>query len=166
MRILTRGDTKHGVEYVTRAEAEQEIQGWKNYVTDAHCSLRCEQEDATELAGRLSAKLWECSTLRHGMFTPPEFRRICETVIRDELAIPAAFNPPPSIPTMKAEPTNAERLPGEYLAAYRRAMKAMHDVIGSIHDLPAPESESVTWGSVADMNRIASDLEAVTRYAR
>ena len=67
---------------------------------------------------------------------------------------------------MKTEPTNAERLPGEYLACYTRAMKALHDVIDAIHAMPAPESESVTWGSVADMERIAQDLESVTRYAR
>jgi hypothetical protein len=67
---------------------------------------------------------------------------------------------------MKTEPTNAERLPSEYLATYRRAMKALHDVIGSINAMPAPESESITWGSVADMGRIATDLEAVTRYTR
>ena len=62
--------------------------------------------------------------------------------------------------------TNAERLPGEYLACYNRAMKAMQAITDAIHDLPAPESESITWGSVADMDRIANDLEAVTRYAR
>jgi hypothetical protein len=67
---------------------------------------------------------------------------------------------------METEPTNAERLPGEYLACYRRAMDALHEVIDAIHYLPAPESEGITWGSVADMDRIASDLEAVTRYAR
>jgi len=67
---------------------------------------------------------------------------------------------------MKTEPTNAERLPGEYLACYRRAMKALHDVIDAINAMPIPESESVTWGSVADIARIANDLEAVTRYTR
>jgi hypothetical protein len=45
-------------------------------------------------------------------------------------------------------------------------MKAMQAITDAIHDLPAPESESITWGSVADMDRIANDLEAVTRYAR
>ena len=30
MNILTRDDTEHGVDYVTQAEAEREIQGWKN----------------------------------------------------------------------------------------------------------------------------------------
>jgi hypothetical protein len=67
---------------------------------------------------------------------------------------------------MTTEPTNAERLPGEYLAAYRRAMKALHDAIDTINAMPAPGSESVTWGSLADMGRIACDLEAVTRYTR
>jgi hypothetical protein len=74
--------------------------------------------------------------------------------------------PPLSIPTMKAEPTNAERLPGEYLATYRRAMDALHDVIDAINAMPVPGSESVTWGSVADIDRIAQDLEAVFRYTR
>ena len=74
----------------------------------------------------------------------------------------------PCLPTMPTEPTNAERLPGEYLATYRRAMKALHDVIDAIHAMPAPapEPEGVTWGSVADIDRIASDLESVTRYTR
>jgi hypothetical protein len=67
---------------------------------------------------------------------------------------------------MKKEPTNAERLPGEYLATYRRAMDALHEVIDTINAMPVPGSESVTWGSVADMGRIAQDLEAVTRYTR
>jgi hypothetical protein len=67
---------------------------------------------------------------------------------------------------MTTEPTNAERLPGEYLAAYRRAMDALHDVIDVINGMPVPESEFVTWGSVADMDRIAQDLESVTRYTR
>lgn len=29
MKILTRDDTEHGVEYVTRADAEREIEAWK-----------------------------------------------------------------------------------------------------------------------------------------
>ena len=67
---------------------------------------------------------------------------------------------------MPTEPNNAERLPGEYLACYRRAMDALHEVIDSINAMPVPESEGVTWGSVADMDRITQDLEAVTRYTR
>jgi hypothetical protein len=67
---------------------------------------------------------------------------------------------------MKTEPTNAERLPGEYLACYRRAMDALHEVIDSINAMPVPDSESVTWGSLADIDRIASELEAITRYTR
>jgi hypothetical protein len=67
---------------------------------------------------------------------------------------------------MPTEPTNAERLPGEYLACYRRAMDALHEVIDTINGMPVPESEGVTWGSVADIARIASDLEAVFRYTR
>ena len=74
--------------------------------------------------------------------------------------------PGPSLKTMTTEPTNAERLPGEYLACYRRAMDALHEVIDSINGMPVPGSEGVTWGSVADMSRIAQDLEAVTRYTR
>ena len=54
----------------------------------------------------------------------------------------------------------------QYHAAYRRAMKALEAIESAIHDMPAPESEGVTWGSVADMQRIANDLETVTRYAR
>jgi hypothetical protein len=67
---------------------------------------------------------------------------------------------------MPTEPTNAERLPGEYLATYRRAMDALHEVIDSINSMPVPGSESVTWGWLADIDRIAQDLEAVTRYTR
>ena len=67
---------------------------------------------------------------------------------------------------MKTEPNNAERLPGEYLAAYRRAMDALHEVIDAINAMPVPQSEGVTWGSLADIDRIASDLESVFRYTR
>lgn len=37
------------------------------------------------LAGLLASALWNNSTLRHGMFTPPQFRKICERVIAEEL---------------------------------------------------------------------------------
>ena len=33
------------------------------------------------LASELASALWNSSTLRHGMFTPPEFRRLCEATI-------------------------------------------------------------------------------------
>ena len=44
------------------------------------------EEPNDGLASRLASALWECSTLRHGMFTPPEFRKICERVISDFLS--------------------------------------------------------------------------------
>ena len=67
---------------------------------------------------------------------------------------------------MEKEPTNAERLPGEYLATYTRAMDALKAITDAIHDMPAPGSEGVTWGSVADMYHTAKELEAVTRPPR
>ena len=54
----------------------------------------------------------------------------------------------------------------QYQAAYRRAMNAMDDIQHAIHDLPGVESESLTWSTLADMQRIATDLEQITRYAR
>lgn len=33
------------------------------------------------IASELASALWEISNLRHGMFTPPEFRDLCETAI-------------------------------------------------------------------------------------
>ena len=54
----------------------------------------------------------------------------------------------------------------QYQAAYRRAMNALKAIDEAVHDMPAPESEGVTWGSVADMQRIATDLEAITKYTR
>ncbi len=53
MKILNRDDTEHGVEYVTRADAEKEIEGWKDYATDACCTLRCERDEARRLAKEL-----------------------------------------------------------------------------------------------------------------
>ena len=54
----------------------------------------------------------------------------------------------------------------QYQAAYRRATKALGDIMIALHDMPAPESEALTWGSVADMQRIMADLEQITRYTR
>ena len=54
----------------------------------------------------------------------------------------------------------------QYLDAYRRAMKAIKAIDAAIHGLPAPESEGVTWSSVADMQRIMTDLEQIIRYTR
>ena len=54
----------------------------------------------------------------------------------------------------------------QYQSAYRRAMAALQAIDAAIHDMPAPESDGVTWGSVADMQRIATDLENITRYTR
>ena len=54
----------------------------------------------------------------------------------------------------------------DYLAAYYRVMNAILAIQNAIHDMPAPESDGVTWGSVADMQRIATDLENITRYTR
>ena len=54
----------------------------------------------------------------------------------------------------------------QYQAAYRRALSALTVIDSDIHDMPAPESDGVNWGSVADMQRIASDLESITRYTR
>ena len=47
--------------------------------------LRAAEAEREGFPFRLSSALWNCSTLRHGMFTPPEFRRICERVITDAL---------------------------------------------------------------------------------
>ena len=54
----------------------------------------------------------------------------------------------------------------QYQAAYQRATKALGDIMIAIHDMPAPESESLTWSTLADMQRIMADLEQITRYTR
>lgn len=54
----------------------------------------------------------------------------------------------------------------QYLAAYNRAMRALDAIQDAIHDMPAPESDGVTWSSVADMQRIVHDLEQITSYTR
>jgi hypothetical protein len=40
---------------------------------------------ADELAADLANALWETSALRHGLFTPVQFRSICERVIARRL---------------------------------------------------------------------------------
>lgn len=37
------------------------------------------------LASRLAGALWNCYALRHGMFTFPDLRKICEQVIIENL---------------------------------------------------------------------------------
>lgn len=37
-------------------------------------------------ADTITSALWNCSTLRHGMFTPPEFRGICFRIISEVLS--------------------------------------------------------------------------------
>lgn len=54
----------------------------------------------------------------------------------------------------------------QYLDAYNRAMRALDAIQDAIHDMPAPESDGVTWSSVADMQRIVHDLEQITSYTR
>ena len=54
----------------------------------------------------------------------------------------------------------------QYLTAYRRALSALTVIDSDIHDMPAPESEGLTWSTLADMQRIATDLEAITKYTR
>jgi hypothetical protein len=60
--------------------------------------------------------------------------------------------------------TNQERIEAAYTANYQAAMSAMRAITESIHGMIAPESEFLKWGHVADMSRIASDLEAITEY--
>jgi hypothetical protein len=38
-----------------------------------------------ELVEYLAGSLWEWSALRHGMFTPPEFRELCERNLKEAL---------------------------------------------------------------------------------
>ena len=54
----------------------------------------------------------------------------------------------------------------QYQAAYQRATKALGDIMIAVHDMPAPESDGVTWSTLADMQRIMTDLEQITRYTR
>lgn len=63
-----------------------QIGAWMGDGTPCFITKGAEGYDA--LASRLAARLWECSTLRHGMFTPPEFRRLCQDLILEELVNP------------------------------------------------------------------------------
>ena len=49
-----------------------------------------------------------------------------------------------------------------YFTAYARAMDALRKIESALHDMPAPEGDTVvTWGHVGDMNRIAVELEDI-----
>ena len=50
-----------------------------------------------------------------------------------------------------------------YLSKYNRAMAALKAIEEAIHELPAPDSEGLTWGNVGDMGRIAEQLEEITK---
>lgn len=52
-------------------------------------------QNHADLAKGLANRLWEMSTLRHGLFTPAEFRQICESVIAGYLSNDQVTNPTP-----------------------------------------------------------------------
>ena len=54
----------------------------------------------------------------------------------------------------------------EYLAAQIRAINALEAIQSAINDMPAPDSKMVIWADVADLQRIATDLEQITRDTR
>ena len=69
--------------------------GWdesdpKEIVAAARAPLEAER---AALPRKLAAALWEVSTLRHGLFTPPQFQQICEEVIARALAV-GKYSPP------------------------------------------------------------------------
>jgi predicted PP-loop superfamily ATPase len=39
----------------------------------------------SSIASELASALWNCSTLRHGMFTPHQFRKLCEKIILERI---------------------------------------------------------------------------------
>ena len=83
------------------------------------------------------------------------------------MAISKSCNQPADSTPQNLKNNNPDmNIDDEYLAAYYRAMNAILAIQNAIHDMPAPESEGVTWGSVADMQRIATDLETITTYTR
>ena len=64
MKTLTRDDTEHDVEYVTKTDAMAEIHSWREYATDACCTLRCERDEAARLVRRLLRSHGEKSSHR------------------------------------------------------------------------------------------------------
>jgi hypothetical protein len=57
MNILTRDDTEHGVDYVTHAEAQMEIEGWRNKwecAIEMAARAEVERDEARELAQQMS----------------------------------------------------------------------------------------------------------------
>ena len=85
------------------------------------------EQESADIAAILSAKLWECSTLRHGLFTPPKFRRICETVILEALC-PDNYCQADSIPR-RNQPTTMET--AQKLEKCRKALLAAQKLIAA-----------------------------------
>ena len=60
--------------------------------------------------------------------------------------------------------TKQDRIEADYLEKYNATVVAFQALERAIHDLPAPKSGGVTSIHVAEMERIASDLEAILDY--
>jgi len=66
--------------------------------------------------------------------------------------------------TQNQKTTMKRNAESEYLAAYARAMKAWENLNPIIHDNPDPKGETqIKWGHVADMLRIAVELEEMSQ---
>jgi len=59
---------------------------------------------------------------------------------------------------------NQSKATAAYLSHYHAALAAMEAIKDALHDMPCPES--VDWGNVGDMGRIAADLEEIREYLK
>ncbi len=52
----------------------------------------------------------------------------------------------------------------DYIAAHLRAIQAMDDLEGAIHDMPAPDGDTeINYAHVGDMARVADMLEQIVK---
>ena len=59
---------------------------------------------------------------------------------------------------------NRENLDAAYIEAHLSVVHYLDDIQARIYDLPAPESDGLRWGHVADMNKIKDDLREIVDF--
>ena len=69
---------------------------------------------------------------------------------------------------MNEPKTNADQNRNDINAAYVEAhafvIHYLDEIDGRIHDLPAPESDSLDWGHVGTMNKVKRGLRAIVTF--
>ena len=83
MKILTRDDTEHGVEYVTRADAEREIESWKERARltfDEECVCHFALRYALPRTSTASTIVSEFIRANMGRIDPRTLRQMAEEI--------------------------------------------------------------------------------------